>query len=163
MARNNYSIGLLLIFVAIVLLLGKLGVFGFLGHLFWPVLILLPGLLLHFFYFNRMLPAGVLVPGGILVTYSLMFFYCNLFGWGSLSYLWPGFILGVAIGLYELHLFDRHSPRGVWLASIILAAVSAVFFAFAILYAIGVYFISAALIVVGVWLMMSRRSRPWRW
>lgn len=161
MARNNYSVGLLLIFIAIVLLLGKLGVFHFLGHLFWPFLILIPGLLFHFLYFNRMMPVGVLVPGGILITYSLMFFYCNLFGWDSMSYLWPGFILGVAVGLYEVHLFDRHSPKGVWVASMILAAISAIFFAFTLLYAVGVYFIAIVLLVAGVWMMMSRRVRPW--
>lgn len=157
MARNNYSVGLLLILIAIVLLLGKLGVFAYLGYLLWPMLILALGLLFHFLYFNRILPAGILVPGGILVTYSLLFIYCNLFGWKSMSYLWPGFILGVAVGLYELHLFDRHSSKGVWAASMILAAIAAVSFVFTLLFTLGVYVIALVLIAVGAWLMMSRR------
>lgn len=160
MARNNFSVGLLLIGIAIVLLLGKLGVFSALGSFLWPLFILLPGVLLHVLYFSRSLPAIVLVPGGVLVTYSLMFFYCNLFGWGSMSYLWPGFIFGAAVGLYELHLFDRHSPKGVFSAAIVLAVISAVFFGLAFMFAVGVYFVAFALIVAGAVLIMSKK-RTW--
>jgi hypothetical protein len=160
MARNNYSVGLVLIGIAVILLLGKLGVFSFLGGLLWPVFILLPGVVFHFLYFSRVLPAGVLVPGGILVTYSLMFFFCNIFGWGAMSYLWPGFIFGVAVGLYELHLFDRHSARGVLTAAMILAAISAVFFALAFMFTAGIYFIIFVLLVAGVGLIMTRK-RSW--
>ncbi|WJH33059.1 hypothetical protein N6H14_23085 [Paenibacillus sp. CC-CFT747] len=114
MARNNYSAGLLLIGIAVVLLLGKLGVFSFIGSLFWPLLVLAAGLLLHYLYFNRVLPSGVLVPGGMLITYSVLFLFCNLFGWGTMAYLWPAFLLGIAVGLYELHLFDRNGAgRGL--------------------------------------------------
>ncbi|RAU99210.1 hypothetical protein [Paenibacillus sp. YN15] len=160
MTRNNYSVGLLLIGIAVILLLGKLGVFSFLGGLLWPVFILLPGVVFHFLYFSRVLPAGVLVPGGILVTYSLMFFFCNIFGWGAMSYLWPGFIFGVAVGLYELHLFDRHAGKGVFTAAMILALLSAVFFALAFMFTAGIYFIIFVLIVVGVGLIMTRK-RSW--
>jgi hypothetical protein len=160
MARNNYSVGLVLIGIAVILLLGKLGVFSFLGGLLWPVFILLPGVVFHFLYFSRVLPSGVLVPGGILVTYSLMFFFCNIFGWGAMSYLWPGFIFGVAVGLYELHLFDRHSGKGVLTAAMILAAISAVFFALAFMFTAGIYFIIFVLLVAGVGLIMTRK-RGW--
>jgi hypothetical protein len=160
MARNNYSVGLVLIGIAVILLLGKLGIFSFLGGLLWPVFILLPGVVFHFLYFSRVLPAGVLVPGGILVTYSLLFFFCNIFGWGAMSYLWPGFIFGVAVGLYELHLFDRHSGRGVLTAAMILAAISAVFFALAFMFTAGIYFIIFVLLVAGVGLIMTRK-RGW--
>lgn len=160
MARNNYSVGLVLIGIAVILLLGKLGVFSFLGGLLWPVFILVPGVAFHFLFFSRVLPAGVLVPGGILVTYSLMFFFCNIFGWGAMSYLWPGFIFGVAVGLYELHLFDRHSGRGVLTAAMILGIISAVFFALAFMFTAGIYFIIVVLLVAGVGLMMTRK-RGW--
>ncbi|MDF2926390.1 MAG: hypothetical protein K0R57_5304 [Paenibacillaceae bacterium] len=160
MARNNYSIGLLLIGIAVILLLGKLGVFSVLGAFLWPVFILLPGAFFHFMFFSRIWPAGVLVPGGILVTYSLMFFYCNLFGWDSMSYLWPGFIFGVAVGLYELHIFDPRNSRGAFTAAVILSIIAGVFFAFAFMFTVGVYFIAFALIVIGVLMMMSRK-RSW--
>lgn len=160
MTRNRYSIGVVLIIIAVILLLGKLGVFAFLGKMLWPVFVLAPGLLLHFLYFGRMLPSGVLVPGGILVTYSVMFFYCNLFGWHSMSYLWPGFIFGVAVGLYELQLFDRNAPRGTMTAALILGAIAAVLFAISLLFSLSIYVIALLLVAVGI-VMVMRRPRSW--
>ncbi|UJF35107.1 hypothetical protein [Paenibacillus hexagrammi] len=160
MARNSYSIGLLLIGLAVVLILGKIGVIHFVFAFLWPVVLLIPGLLFHVLYFNRSLPAGVLVPGGILTTYALMFFYCNIFGWHATSYLWPGFILGVAIGLYEFHLFDRNSDRGVWIAAMVLGIVATICFAITLLVKLGIYVIALLLIAAGV-LIISRKPRSW--
>lgn len=160
MARNSYTIGILLIGIAVILLLGKLGVIHFIASFFWPLVLLIPGLVFHMLFFKRTLPSGVLVPGGILTTYALMFFYCNLFGWSAMSYLWPGFILGVAIGLYELHLFDRNTDRGVWIAAMILGIISAVFFAITLLFKLGVYVIAIVLVLAGAALIF-RRPRSW--
>jgi hypothetical protein len=160
MHRNNVSIGVLLIAVAVVLLLGKLGVFSFLGALLWPMFVLIPGLLFHFLYFGRMFPAGVLVPGGILVTYSLMFFYCNVFGWGSMSYLWPGFIFGVAVGLFEMYFFEGQRERGLFTASAILTAIAAIFFGMTVLAKLGIYFIALVLVAAGL-LMIWRKPKVW--
>jgi hypothetical protein len=159
MNRNNVSVGVLLIAVAVILLLGKLGVFGFLAKLLWPLLVLAPGVLLHMLYFNRTLPSGVLVPGGILITYSLMFLFCNLFGWGAMAYLWPGFIFGVAVGLYELYFFERRD-RGTLTAAVVLAVIAAVFFGMAVLAKLGVYFIAVVLVIAGLF-MIWRRPRAW--
>jgi hypothetical protein len=160
MTRNNYSIGIALIAVAIVLLLGKLGVFAFLGRVFWPLLLLALGGVLHALYFLRMAPPVALVPGGMLIAYSLLFLFCNVFGWGYMAYLWPGFIFGVAVGLYELYLFDRHSPRGLYTAAIILAVVSAVFFGLTLLFRMNVYLIIILLLAAGCVLLL-RRPRTW--
>jgi hypothetical protein len=160
MAKNNYSLGLILIALAVVLILGKLGVIGFLGNLFWPIFVLLPGLLFHVLFFGRILPVGVLVPGGMLITYSLMFFFCNIFGWGSMVFLWPGFIFGVAVGLYELHIFNRNSPRGTFTAAWLLAVISIVFFAITFLFTVSSYVIAVVLIGIGLW-MLLRRKRTW--
>ncbi|WP_239696917.1 hypothetical protein [Paenibacillus oryzisoli] len=146
--------------MAVLLLLGKLGVFQLLISFFWPLVLLVPGLLFHLLYFNRRLPAGVLVPGGILTLYALMFFFCNLFGWGSMSYIWPGFILGPAIGLYELHLFDRGSDRGIWIAAMVLGIISATLFALTLLVKLGIYVIALILVVVGL-SMIFRKRRLW--
>ena len=139
MAKNNYSIGLILIVLAVILILGKIGVIGFLGSLFWPIFVLIPGILFHVLYFGRILPLGVLVPGGMLVTYSLMFFFCNIFGWHSMVYLWPGFIFGVAVGLYELHIFNRNSRHNILTAAFILAVISLVLFVITLLFTVSIY------------------------
>jgi hypothetical protein len=156
MAKNNYSIGIVLIAAAVFLLLGKLGIFHFLGSLLWPLFVLIPGLLLHFFYFNRVLPSGVLVPGGMLVTYSLMFFFCNILGWHTMGYLWPGFIFGVAVGLYELYIFNRQSDRRVLTAAIVVAITAAALFAMMLLLKLSIYFIALLLVLAGIVIMMRK-------
>jgi len=161
MPRNNYAMGLLLIGIAIFLLLGKLGVFAALAKLLWPLGVLIVGLIFHVLYFWNVLPAGVLVPGGMLTTYSILFLFCNLFGWKLMAYLWPGFILGVAIGLYELYRFGDIRDRGVLLAAIVLAVVAGVFFLFKLLVTAFVYLVAFSLLLIGVYLLVNRKSRSW--
>ncbi len=160
MSNNRYSLGIVLVAIAVILLLGKLGVFHFLGWLLWPLLIFAAGAALHMLFFGKVLPAPVLIPGGILVTYSVIFFVCNLFSWHLMAYLWPGFIFGVAVGLYELHLYDRYAPRGVLTAAMVLAIVSAALFCMTLLLKLGVYFIAIGLLAAGIVLIM-RRSGTW--
>ncbi len=159
---ENYrnTLGFVIVLVGVAILLSKFGVIGSLGSLFWPVFVLVPGLVFHALYFGRVLPSGVLIPGGILITYSAMFFFCNLFGWDWMKYLWPGFIFGVAVGLYEFYLFDRHNPKGAFVASLILTVISGVLFGFTLLFTASVYFIALALIAVGLF-MIYRRPKAW--
>lgn len=159
MTSNRYSMGWIIVIVGIALLLGKLGFFSFLGRLFWPIFVLAPGLLLHYLFFRRVLPSGVLIPAGILTTYSLLFFFCNLFGWAAMSYMWPVFILGPAIGLYECYIFDRDQPRGVLIASLILGATAFICWSMMLLFTIGVYVIALILIAVGLYMIFVRTSR----
>lgn len=77
-----------------------------------------------------------------------------------MSYLWPGFILGVAIGLYEMHLFDRGSDRGVLLGAMVLGIISAVFFGLTLLIHLGIYVIALILVVAGL-VMMFRKRNVW--
>jgi len=160
MRANRLSLGIIIIVLGLIILLGKLGVFSFVWGIFWPIFVLAPGLLLHLFYFSRTLPAAALVPGGILVTYSLMFFYCGIFGWKSMTYLWPGFIFGVAVGLYEYFLFSQEKPRGALIVSLILGVVSIIFFGFSLMKTNAIYFIAIALILIGLF-MILRRPKTW--
>lgn len=153
--------GLIIVAVGIVLLLGKLGIFGFFWGLLWPVFILAIGVLLHMLFFGRMLPSGVLIPAGILITISLIFFFCNIFGWAAMEYLWPGFIFAVAVGLYEFYLFDKDKPRGAFTAAVILAVVAALFFGLTLLFTVGIYFIALVLIIGGAVMFMKPRRRSW--
>jgi len=159
MKNNSHTTGLVIIGVGILLLLGKLGVFSFMGSQLWPIFVLLPGLFFHILFFARGVPSGILVPGGILTTYSLMFIFCNIVGWQAMSYLWPGFILGVAVGLFESYYFDPNKPRGALIASTVLAIISAVFFGFTLLLTSGIYLIAAALIVLGLSMIYRRPGR----
>ena len=160
MRSNRLSLGVIIILLGVFILLGKLGVITFVWNVFWPIFVLAAGLLLHMVYFSRTMPAGVLIPGGILVTYSLMFFYCTIFGWNAMSYLWQGFIFGVAVGLYEYYMFSDDKPRGALIASLIVGAVSIVFFGFTLIQTNAIYVIAAALILIGLF-MILRRPRTW--
>ncbi|GGG10442.1 hypothetical protein [Paenibacillus abyssi] len=159
MSKNQYSVGILMLIAGIVILLGKLGVFSFIGSIFWPLFVLVPGILLHVLYFGRILPAAVLIPGGMLSTYALVFLYCNVFGWSSMHYLWPMFIFGVAVGLYEYYLFDMSRPRGAQIAALVLTAVAAACFGFMLLWSWGIYLIAILLIGIGAWMVFGRRYR----
>lgn len=158
MERNQISLGLIIILVGVAILLGKFGVFSFVGAVFWPVFVLAPGVLFHLFFFARIPPSGVLIPGGILVTYSLLFFLCNIVGWGAMGYLWPVFILGVAVGLYEFYLFNDSKPRGALVAAMILALIAAVFLSFTFLFSVGIHFIAASLILIGIIMIFYNRK-----
>ena len=156
MSKGQFAVGVAIIAAGIVILLGKSGFFG----LFWPMFLLLPGVLFHLLFFGKILPSGVLIPGGILSVYALLFMFCNIFGWSLMAFLWPVFILGVAVGLYEFYLFDKYHPRGALIASVILGVVSAVLFGFSLLAFMSVYVVAFLLIALGVW-VLYRKPRLW--
>lgn len=131
---------------------------------FWPSLFILPlGIFFHWLYFSltERKYAGLLVPGGILLTVGAVCQIAMLYdAWGS---LWPGFILAPAVGLFELYWFGG---RNKWLLIpiAILTAVSLLFFT---VFSIGVLFtyltgnplLAIGLIVVGAFLLLGRKSR----
>lgn len=131
---------------------------------FWPSLFLLPlGIFFHWLYFSVLgrNGAGLLVPGGILLTSAIVCQISMLFDLWSI--MWPGFILSVAIGLGELYLFGN---RNKWLLIPIniLAVLSFMFFA---VFAVGSFFggqmysqpaIAIALIAVGAVMLLRGKK-----
>jgi hypothetical protein len=161
MGNNRVGLGVLIVAIGVILLLGKLGFFGFMIGMLWPLMLLIPGLVFHWMYFSRMAPAGVLVPGGILTTYAIVFLLCSVFSWGLMKFLWPAFPFGVAVGLYEFYMFSHEKPRGVLIASMILGGVSLIFFSMTILFTIGIYVIAALFIIIGLYLLLNRKGSSW--
>lgn len=161
MTNKQQGLGIWIVIAGVVILLGKLGVFSFIGTVFWPLFILIPGIVLQFLYFSRVLSAGILIPAGILTTYGVVFLIGNIFGWESMKYLWPLFIFGVAVGLYEYYVFSVDRPRPAYVASLILTLITVVFLALTLLWTIGIYFIALGLIIVGLVLVFGGRKRPW--
>nr|WP_202886909.1 hypothetical protein [Cohnella zeiphila] len=140
----------------LVILLGKLGVFAFIGTVFWPLFILIPGILLHVLYFGRLLPAVSLIPAGILTVVSVLLLVGNWFDWSSMKYLWPFFLFAVAVGLYEYYMFGEVRTRGLWTASVVLAALSVVLFLLTLMWTWGLYIIAIVLILLGGWMVWFR-------
>ncbi|MFC6331385.1 hypothetical protein ACFP56_02030 [Paenibacillus septentrionalis] len=157
--NNRYSAGIILLIVGIVILLGKAGLFSFLGMMFWPLLVLIPGILIHVLYFGRVLPAITLIPAGMLVVYAVLFIFCNIFGWDSLRYLWPLFIFGVAVGLFEYHLFGSPKQRYIKTSAIGLGAASLICLLLIALWGWGIYVVALICVLVGLYLMFGSRVR----
>lgn len=108
-------LGAVLMLLGAYLFLNRGGSFGpgeIFGY-FWPSLFVIPlGLFFHWMYFQLVgrKGSGLLIPGGILLTVGMVCQAAMLTdGW---SYLWPGFILAVAIGLFEFYWLGS---RNKWL------------------------------------------------
>ncbi|WP_199618816.1 hypothetical protein [Paenibacillus alkalitolerans] len=107
MSNRTMPLAIGIIIAGVIILLGKLGFFQTVGALFWPLIPLAAGAAFHLLHWNRVLPSGVLIPGGILVVLSLLFLFCSWFGWGWMKVLWPVIPFGVAVGLYEFSSAER--------------------------------------------------------
>lgn len=98
--------GTLLIALGLVFLLDTFGIIQAGWEFMWPAFLLVPGILFHIGYImGGKKSAGLLVPGGIFLVLSLIFFYHNLTGWETADNTWPFYLFAVAFGLFELFLF----------------------------------------------------------
>ncbi|UJF32933.1 hypothetical protein [Paenibacillus hexagrammi] len=129
----------------------------------WPTLFVLPlGVFFHWMYFYILQRRGVglLVPGGILLTTGMV---CQMATWfDSWGTLWPGFLLAVAVGLFELYWFGGRN-RWLLIPINILTALSVLFFiVFSIGSLLGMLYsgqpvIAIALLAAGTLLMLKQR------
>jgi len=95
---------------------------------YWASLFIIPlGIFFHWLYFGplRGRGAGVLVPGGILLTVGIVCQISQLYDLWHV--LWPGFILAPAAGLFELYWFGGRN-RWLLIPIYILTAFSLIFF-----------------------------------
>ncbi|RJX37358.1 hypothetical protein D3P09_23700 [Paenibacillus pinisoli] len=107
--------GVLLLLLGIILLLNQGETFGpgKIFAYFWPSLFVIPlGLFFHWLYFSvtERRASGLLIPGGVLLTAGFVCQVAMLFG--NWEYMWPGFILAPAVGLFEFYWFGY---RNKWL------------------------------------------------
>lgn len=161
-SKNDIKLGIFILAAGIVIFFGKLGVFGFLGRALWPLVILLPGLILHMLFFSRRASATVLIPAGILTVYGLLFGLCNIWGWGLMKYLWPVLLLGIAVGLYEYSIYSPRRTGGLSVIAVILGVLSLVLCFFSLLGTGTIYLIGIVFIAAGIWLITGRgRTRGW--
>jgi uncharacterized membrane protein HdeD (DUF308 family) len=105
-ASGQLAIGILFITLGAILLFGHL-LGGWFIAKFWPFFLIAGGAVFYIAYFFRHeKPAGyegMLFPGTYLIILGLLFFINNLVGWQAMRYLWPTFVLGVAISLYAMY------------------------------------------------------------
>lgn len=141
MSKSNQTLGLIFILLGIVGILGYF--FDF--HLFsmaklWPLFLLIPGLAFEVAYFSTKSNAGLLVPGGILITLGSVFLFNTYTNWHFAGCTWPFYVLAPAVGLFQLYLFGGRNS-GLLIPVLILTLVAG----FGFLNSIG-FWISSSLI-----------------
>jgi len=146
--------GILLVLLGIILLLAQLLGQWFING-FWPFFLIIGGLIFYAGYFARSdKPSGyegMLFPGTYLIVLGILFLLMNILGWHYMGYLWPTFVLGVALSLWSMYLFGPSEPEKK--RKDLLASVKVLFIISVVLYLItigGIYLWPLALIIIGL-------------
>lgn len=131
-SRKNIVLGGLFILTGLLFFAVNTGVIDsndiFSGY--WAFLfVIVPGLVIHLAYFYNVVPAGMLVPGGIILATGVVLQVSTLFGIWDVT--WPGYIMSVAVGLFELYIFGSRK-KGLLVPVFILGGISLIFFSFTI-------------------------------
>jgi hypothetical protein len=162
---SNRGIGGIILILLGLALFSTRGVFidtGYVFGYFWPSMFVIPlSVFFHWMYFGltSRKGVGVLIPGGILFVTGIVCQISMLFDvW---EYTWPGFIMAVAVGLFEFYWF---SGRNKWLLIPIniLGVISILFFSIftagALFNGIGRPLIAVALIGLGLLLFFNKKK-----
>lgn len=146
MRGRNYFWGIILIFIGLGAILINIFNIGFITiSQLWPIFVLIPGLTFEASYFSTRKGPGLLVPGGILTTIGILFFFETFTNWNFAEYTWPIYPFAVAIGLYQLYLFGARE-RGLLVPVFILTTITVM--AFTIMFFGNVfYWLSTSLII----------------
>ncbi len=119
MSVKSLAAGIALAMLGLTLLLRVAGVLSFSLLSLWPLLPICWGVMYEHAGWTREARGGSLLTGGVLMTYGAMFLACELTSWSLMAYIWPGFLLGPALGLRQQYLRDP-ANRGAHLASLVL-------------------------------------------
>lgn len=162
MSRNSggrFSWGAILITVGLLLILSNLGIVPSIWKLmstFWPLIIIFISLMFHVGFYSNPKNVGLLVPGGILLTVGIVCQCSEL--WGLWRFMWPGFILAPAVGLFELYYFGKRE-KGLLVPVGILTGISLIFFTMELnsLGRFARYIIPVSLIAAGALILVKNR------
>ncbi|MDD4796470.1 MAG: hypothetical protein PHO66_01715 [Eubacteriales bacterium] len=160
--KNKGSIvwGVLLIALGVLLVLSQLGMLDITGRMIPALGFLALALAFHLaFFLSGRRSAGLLVPGGILLVYGGLFLFCALQGYQWMQKLWPLYILGPALGLFEMYAFSG-GRTGSMIPVFILTAIGGAFLLGSVTDLSGYVVIGAALMILGLVLFFGafRRS-----
>ncbi|GAH43972.1 unnamed protein product, partial [marine sediment metagenome] len=97
----------------------------------------------------------LLVLGGILITYSLLFLVNVSYGWHLMENLWPIFLLGVAIGLLQAYLFGGRE-KYLLIPVGILGAISLFFLINNLVFIDFRLLAGILLVLIGIWIIFKK-------
>ncbi len=120
MKKNNSFFGILLIFLGSILLADQIYDIDFFSFSnFWPLFILIPGILLEISFFSFKKEPAILVLAGILTTTGLLFIFETSTNWKYSTETWPIYTLGLAIGLFQYYFFSKKNKTLLLLIALI--------------------------------------------
>ncbi|QST01251.1 hypothetical protein IMZ31_06740 [Pontibacillus sp. ALD_SL1] len=125
----------------------------------WPAFILLPAVGFHAGFFlsgQKRELAGLLVPGGILLVISLLFFFETATGFTYSAYTWPVYLLAPAFGLFELWYFGKRE-KGLLIPISILTGIAVFSWGEMLMSAVGRLW-PVIFIIIGLYLLFGRRK-----
>lgn len=158
------------VLAVLLIMVGGLGVAKQVFHIqlwdayeFWPIFVLVPGLVFEVSAFISKRGSGLLVPAGILITLGCLFYFETSTNWIYSGYTWPVYILAPAVGLFQLFLFGDHN-KGLLIPVGVLTAVAGISF---YTLTVGNFFEfierslvwPIALIIVGIIILFSKSSK----
>ena len=159
LSTGSMITGILLVLLGIIFLLAQLFDNWFISD-YWPFFLIAGGLIFYGAYFTRtQKPAGyegMLFPGTYLVLLGLLFLLANIIGWYSMRYLWPTFVLAVALSLGAMYLFGPKEPESK--RKDLYSGIKVLFIISVVLYLIaagGLYLWPLALIIIGLWIIIK--------
>ena len=167
MKKINYIFGFLLLFIGVLLILANFGVIKIIWDNLWPLFLLIPGIVFELSYFiyrkddgNRggiedFPGSSLLVLGGILITYGLLFSVNVIYGWHLMKDLWPIFLLGVAVGLLQAYLFGGRE-KYLLIPVGILGAISLFFLINNLLFVDFMLLAGIVLVIIGIWIIFKK-------
>ena len=167
MKKINYIFGFLLLFIGVLLILANFGVIKIIWDNLWPLFLLIPGIVFELSYFiyrkddgncggiEDFPGSGLLVLGGILITYGLLFSVNVIYGWHLMEDLWPIFLLGVAVGLLQAYLFGGRE-KYLLIPVGILGAISLFFLINNLLFVDFRLLAGIVLTVIGIWIIFKK-------
>ena len=108
MKKRNSLFGIFLIFLGFMLVINEIYDIDVLSFSnFWPVLILVPGILLEVSFFVLKKEPAILVLGGVLTTTGLLFIFETITNWKYSAETCPIYSFGLAIGLFQYYLYSK--------------------------------------------------------
>lgn len=161
MDKRNIYLGTALILAGCLLFSNQFFDFNFFSmEFFWPMFVLIPGLIFEASFFMSGRNPGLLVPGGILTTLGMLFFFETFTHWRFAAYTWPVYILAVAIGLAQLYLFGIRE-KGLLIPIGILTLIAVVSFSMTIFGGILSWLnystvVPVVLILIGLYILVGK-------
>ncbi|MBU0963628.1 hypothetical protein KKC06_01155 [Patescibacteria group bacterium] len=156
MSKARLFGGSCIILFGVLLLLSQFGININFGNI-WPIAILIPGLFFWILFLSKKdKSGGVLIPGTILVVYSLYFFFNQVTDYefaGQTSFV---FIIGVSLGFFAAYFLPQKKEPIFLVPAWILLAIS--IFILLITVFNGSWW-PILIIILGIWLLFKNYKK----